>query len=197
MTANREAVSKKQILVDKATELFSQEGYHAVGVDRIVAESGVAKMTLYNHFASKSDLVVAVLGQREARAAESLRDFVAKYDAPLDRLRAVFEWHDVWFKEANFTGCMFINAASEFPGHDDQIHRAAALQKLHLTELLREVLEPLVPAVAADRIAAQLLILVDGATVTAQISGDSGSAMLACDIAMQLVANAMSSPSVT
>jgi hypothetical protein len=86
---------------------------------------------------------------------------------------------------------MFVNAASEFPGHDDQIHRAAALQKEHLTALLHEVLEPIVPAAAAGRLAEQFLILVDGATVTAQISGNPKSAMLACEIAMQLVANAL------
>src|ERR1700742_2260106 len=110
-----QGANKRQMLIDKATELFSQEGYHAVGIDRIISESGVAKMTLYNHFPSKSALVVEVLRQSEASAADSLRAFVDRYTQPLDRLKGVFEWHEAWFSEKTFYGCMFINAASEFP----------------------------------------------------------------------------------
>ena len=54
---------KRQILIDTATRLFSQDGYHAVGIDRILAEAGVAKMTLYKYFPSKKELVVEVLGE--------------------------------------------------------------------------------------------------------------------------------------
>lgn len=179
---------KRQQLIDKATELFSKEGYHAVGVDRIIMESGVAKMTLYNHFVSKSELVLAVLKQREERAAESLRAFVNRYEQPLERIKAVFLWHEAWFKEATFCGCMFINAASEFPDHGDAIHRASAAQKQHVTALLRTLLADMFEPAVAARLAAQLLILVDGATVTAQISGNPDSAMTAWEIARQLIA---------
>ncbi|CAB3643752.1 hypothetical protein LMG24238_00519 [Paraburkholderia sediminicola] len=179
---------KRQQLIDKATELFSKEGYHAVGVDRIITESGVAKMTLYNHFASKSELVLAVLKQREESAADSLRAFVNGYEQPLERIKAVFLWHETWFKEATFCGCMFINAASEFPDHGDAIHRASAAQKEHVTALLGELLADMFEPAVAARLAAQLLILVDGATVTAQISGNPDSAMTAWDIARQLIA---------
>ena len=181
---------KRQTLVDKATELFSREGYHAVGIDRIVAESGVAKMTLYNHFDSKSDLVIEVLRQREAQAAVSLRAFIAPYGVPFERIKALFQWHEAWFSEATFCGCMFINAASEFPDHADAIHRAAAGQKQHLTQLVRELLEEMFARSVAARLAEQFLILIDGATVTAQISGQPQSAMLAWDIAQQLLSAA-------
>ncbi|MGF6239972.1 MULTISPECIES: TetR/AcrR family transcriptional regulator [Paraburkholderia] len=178
---------KRQALVAKATELFAQEGYHAVGIDRIIAESGVAKMTLYNHFASKSELVLEVLRQREEQAAESLRAFIAGYTVPLERIKAVFQWHEAWFSTETFCGCMFINAASEFPDHADAIHRAAAGQKQHVTQLIGELLEEMFAPDVAARLAEQFLILIDGATVTAQISGQPKSAMLAWEIAQQLV----------
>lgn len=179
--------NKRQVLVAKATELFSQEGYHAVGIDRIIAESGVAKMTLYNHFASKSELVLEVLRQREEEAAESLRAFIGRYTVPLERARAVFLWHEAWFSSETFCGCMFINAASEFPNHADAIHRAAAGQKQHVTRLITDLLEEMFEREVAARLAAQFLILIDGATVTAQISGQPQSAMQAWDIAQQLL----------
>ncbi len=186
-----QGANKRQVLIDKATELFSQEGYHAVGIDRIISESGVAKMTLYNHFPSKSELVVEVLRQREASAADSLRAFVDRYAQPLDRLKGVFEWHEAWFSEKTFYGCMFINAASEFPDRADAIHRASAAQKRHVTELLGTLLEELFSAAVAAHLAGQFLILIDGATVTAQISGKPDSAMLAWDVAHQLVVGAL------
>jgi AcrR family transcriptional regulator len=183
----KSTLSKRQTLIVKATELFSQEGYHAVGIDRIIAESGVAKMTLYNHFASKSELVIEVLRQREEQAAESLRAFIARYTVPLERAKAVFRWHEEWFSSETFCGCMFINAASEFPDHADAIHRAAAGQKQHVTELISELLEEMFDEDVAVRLAGQFLILIDGATVTAQISGQPKSAMVAWDIARQLM----------
>jgi AcrR family transcriptional regulator len=179
--------SKRQVLVAKATELFSQQGYHAVGIDRIISESGVAKMTLYNHFASKSELVLEVLRQREEQAAESLREFIARFTVPLERVKAVFQWHEVWFSSETFCGCMFINAASEFPDHADAIHCAAASQKQHVTELISELLEEMFEQDVAARLAEQFLILIDGATVTAQISGQAKSATVAWDIARQLL----------
>jgi AcrR family transcriptional regulator len=188
LTQKKAPSGKRQRLIDTATELFAKEGYHAVGVDRIIMESGVAKMTLYNHFASKSDLVLAVLKQREESAAESLRAYVNRHEQALARIRAVFLWHEAWFREATFCGCMFINAASEFPDHGDAIHRASAVQKQHVTMLLGELLADLFEPPVAARLAAQLLILVDGATVTAQISGNSDSAMMAWDMARQLIA---------
>jgi AcrR family transcriptional regulator len=188
MTVTQKPIpTKRQALIDKATQLFSQEGYHAVGIDRIIAESGVAKMTLYNHFASKSELVLEVLRQREEQAGASLRGFVDRYTLPLERIKAVFLWHEAWFSEETFSGCMFINAASEFPDHTDAIHRTAAAQKEHVTELLRQLLSELFDDMAAARLASQFLILIDGATVTAQISGNPQAAMVAWDIAQQLM----------
>ena len=181
---------KRQVLIDTATSLFSQNGYRAVGIDRIIAESGVAKMTLYNHFPSKSELVLEVLRQREESAAVSLREFVDRYVVPLERLKAIFLWHEAWFSEQTFCGCMFINAASEFPDRTDAIHCASASQKRQVTALLGTLLGEMFAHDVAARLAEQFLILIDGATVTAQISGRPDSAMLAWDIARQLIAGA-------
>jgi AcrR family transcriptional regulator len=175
------------MLVETATQLFSQEGYHAVGIDRIIAESGVAKMTLYNHFSSKSELVLEVLRQREEQAALSLRAAVNLHTDPFQRIKAVFQWHEAWFSEETFCGCMFINAASEFPDHADAIHQAAAGQKAHVVELLGELLNDLFDPADAARLAEQFLILVDGATVTAQISGKPDSAIVAWATAQHLM----------
>jgi len=67
------ALNKRDQLIEKAQELFYREGYHATGIDRILAESGVAKMTLYKHFKSKEELILAVLETRHRTMIERLR----------------------------------------------------------------------------------------------------------------------------
>lgn len=79
--------SKKEKIIETATRLFAKYGYHAVGVDRIIEESGVAKMTLYRNFASKDDLVSEVLNCRMIEALASMVEAVAKRDTPLERFQ--------------------------------------------------------------------------------------------------------------
>ena len=83
--------SKRQQVVDKAGELFSLHGFHPVGIDRIIAEADVARMTLYHHFAGKDDLIKAVLEQRYTFIMESI---AAKLDPmPPLRLKGIFDWY--------------------------------------------------------------------------------------------------------
>ena len=93
------ASSKYQDLVDTATRLFAQYGYTAVGIDRIIAEAGVAKMTLYKHFASKQDLIVAVLKQRAQQFMQSLQTYVLQYTELDLQIKAIFDWHQQWFQD--------------------------------------------------------------------------------------------------
>ncbi|HAD87737.1 MAG TPA: TetR family transcriptional regulator, partial [Rhodospirillaceae bacterium] len=66
------ASSKRQLLIDTALDLFRREGYHATGIDRVIAEAGVARMTLYNHFKSKDELILAALRHRDSGFRDGL-----------------------------------------------------------------------------------------------------------------------------
>jgi AcrR family transcriptional regulator len=167
---------KRQQILDTATTLFSKHGYHAVGVDWIIADSGVAKMTMYRHFPSKTDLVIAVLRRRQQQCAVSLRTFVAEADSPLDRLQRVFDWHRDWFMSAAFTGCMFTHAASEFADKGSSIHEISVEQKAELTRFIEQLLMDIVPAAQAAVLAPVIVMLLDGATLAVQISGRQGAA---------------------
>ncbi|HWX02296.1 helix-turn-helix domain-containing protein [Collimonas sp.] len=178
---------KRQILIDTATRLFSQDGYHAVGIDRILAEAGVAKMTLYKYFPSKKELVVEVLEERMTMCANSLSLFLEKFETPMDKLHGVFMWHDKWFREVNFTGCMFAAAAAEFHGSDNAILRTAASQKKGLTDQVKNVLEPLVGKTVATKLARQVVMLLDGATLAAHVAGRKNAANDAWSVAQEIV----------
>jgi AcrR family transcriptional regulator len=110
-----------------AYELFLKHGFTAVGVDRIVAEAGVAKTTLYRHFHSKDDLVVAVLERNEDLWTRGWLEPETRRraDTADGRILAVFQAFDEWFRDEGYQGCLFTNSVLE--AHDDTspIHAAA------------------------------------------------------------------------
>ena len=116
-------------ILDAASEAFYRQGIAAVGVDAIVADAGVAKSTLYRHFPSKDDLVVAFLRRRDERWRAWLRSEVERLSPdPAGRPLAVFDALGGWFASEAFRGCAFINAAAEIA---DPTHPARAAVQEH------------------------------------------------------------------
>src|SRR5512147_379340 len=88
-------VSKRDQLVDSAFRLFYRDGYHAVGIDTILREAEIAKMTLYHHFRSKEDLIVAAIERRSAQIASEVKAALEAAGAsPRKRLLAIFDWYE-------------------------------------------------------------------------------------------------------
>ena len=112
-------------VLETAYRLFSQHGTRAVGVDRIIAESGVAKMTLYRNFASKDELILAFLELREERWTRRwLQDTVeARAATPAQRLLAIFDVFSEWFAREDFEGCSFINVMLELDDRGSPVRR--------------------------------------------------------------------------
>ena len=124
------ASTRRDHLVDTASRLFQRHGYHATGIDRILAEAGVAKMTLYNHFKSKDELILAALRRRDEQFRNAfMRNVERRAKDPRARLLACFDVLAEWFAESGFSGCSFINAAGEFAAPDDPIHAACGENK--------------------------------------------------------------------
>lgn len=165
----RESAARRRIL-DTAKRLFYAEGIRAVGIDRIIAEAGVAKATFYHHFPAKDDVVCAYL-EAELRdqqvAAQKLRR-----DEPVRAIVDVFEVIGEIGCGPKFRGCPFVNAAAEFP---DPAHPVREVVRAHrewfrglLVELLAEG-----PDSEAERTADMLLILRDGITVSSNLDDAS------------------------
>ncbi|MGF6604985.1 AcrR family transcriptional regulator [Paraburkholderia sp. GAS448] len=179
---------KKQHLIETATRLFNRHGYHAVGIDRIIQESDVAKMTMYRHFPSKDSLVSEVLQQRMGNIQASISESVATRGDALDKLREVFLWHGRWFDRPDFHGCMFIAALSEFGGSDSEIIRVATVEKQRMREFIQNIVVELVRGSAAARLTHQIVMLLDGAIISAQTGKKRRAALDAWEAAKCLVA---------
>ena len=186
------ALSRKDHLLDTALRLFNRDGYHATGIDKILAEAGVAKMTLYNHFKSKDELILATLRLRDSR----WRDwFVAAVEAraatPSGRLLAAFDTLEEWFAQADFNGCMFIRAAGEFADSEDPIHAACAEHQRKVFDYLLGLAEA-AGAARPAQLARSLMLLVEGAITVTQVGGTGlGAAKQARRTAELLLAEAL------
>ncbi|KEA63178.1 Transcriptional regulator, TetR family [Marinobacterium lacunae] len=172
---------RKQHLLDTAFRLFNERGYHATGIDLILAESGVSKATLYKHFASKEALILAVLEQRHRQLMESLEASLARDPSPAGVL-VIFDLLATWFKSVDFFGCNFIRASGEYSAHEDSIHRFAAAHKTRMADVLEHHLKPHCGGASA-KLASDLMLLIDGAIVAAQMLEDKEAAARAKEIA--------------
>jgi AcrR family transcriptional regulator len=177
-------------ILDAATRLFADEGIHATGVDRVIAEADVAPMTVYRHFDGKDDLVTATLARWSEQWLNWLRDEAwLGDDDPGTRLEALWDALEKWFADERFRGSYVANVATELrakPGHPAQAvvaaHRAA------LRQLLRDLLTD-GDAPPPEATVLQLQMLVDGAVAAAAVDHQPGAAAGARALAAGLVAD--------
>lgn len=181
------ASKKRDHLVNVAAELFYREGIHATGIDKIINQSGVARMTLYKHFKSKEALVLATMEQHDRQIREWLAAAVErKAQSPAERLLAVFDAFDERIRSDTFRGCPLAKAVGEYPRREDPIRLAAIQHKRMVRSYIRGL------AVEAgvkdpEAIANQFFLLLEGAIVTAQVTGNLNAAQEARAAAEVLV----------
>ena len=164
MALRKTAASPAERILAAADKLFYQHGIRAVGVDAIVAESGVSKRTLYNYYATKDDLIAAYLIGRFKHIAPS--------DAPArEQILGYFDYLERAFARPDFRGCPYVNAVAEL---SDPKHPAAGIAmqfKEQRWQWLRALLRRL-GASNADALATQLQLLAEGALSSTLVRGD-------------------------
>ncbi|MCW5699710.1 MAG: TetR family transcriptional regulator [Rhodospirillales bacterium] len=178
---------RRDVLVATALDLFDRHGFHATGIDRILAESGVAKMTLYKHFRSKNDLIVAALEQHGSFVRERLRDAVEKRKtSPKKRLLVIFDVLEDEVASGRFQGDLFVKACSEFSDLDDPVHAVAATHKTALRDYIAD-LAGASGSKDATMLADQIMLLVEGATTVTHVTGRDRAIRQARKTAKQLL----------
>lgn len=161
-------MSKRDEILTTALSLFSRYGYASVGVDKIIAESGVAKMTLYKQFGTKEGLIAEVLKLRDELFMADLCKYVNGHTRGVKRISAIFEWHRRWFKSKEFNGCMFIKASEEFNNSVPEFTAIMRNHKLSIQALIRNCL---IEANSAEieKKTAFIFICLEGLTVHANM----------------------------
>jgi AcrR family transcriptional regulator len=157
-------------LLEAASRLFYREGVEAIGVDDVVAASGLSKPTLYRHFESKERLVSAYLDRRHEQLATGLREALEAV-SPAERPVAVIDWLCASLLERDFNGCAFVRAHAEAP-RDPRIRALLRKRKRVLVGTIAQACRDAdVPQ--PDELAAQLGLIIEGATTWAYATGDA------------------------
>ena len=179
--------TKRDELVQKALLTFYRNGFNATGMDMLVAETGISKTSMYKHFRTKEDLIIAVLRLRD----ENFRNWLYRRmeelaKTPRQQLIAMFDALEEWFSEPAYKGCMFIKASSEFQDASHPIHKQSADHKRMLEDHVTKLAEQ---AGLSDPglLARQLLLLKEGAIVTAHLGHTENAAQDAKAAAVRLL----------
>jgi AcrR family transcriptional regulator len=175
----------RERLLDTADRLFYEEGVHAVGIDRVLEQSGVAKGSLYYNFGGRDDLVRTYLQNRHANWAARIDAELATAATPADKILAIFDALGALFAEPGFRGCAFVNAAAEAPAGS-----AEELATADFRTWLHDLFAALVGETGyrdAGQLTAQLIILYDGANISAELDHNPAAAAAARDAATRLL----------
>jgi AcrR family transcriptional regulator len=181
-----ERASARERLLDAASELFYDKGVQSVGVDQVIERAGVAKATLYSVFGNKDGLVRAYLTAHDEGIRErTARELATRYKTPRERLLGVFEVQGLRFTETGFRGCAFARASAEtLEGSSaDEVgeHHRAWLRSLFV-DLATDA-----RARNPQQLAQQLLLLYDGAAISAWMDHDPSAARAAHSVAVALL----------
>lgn len=180
--------SVKDRILATASELFYAEGVQNVGIDRIIAESGVAKMSLYNHFKSKDALIAAWLQQQDQSWRTWFEAAVERLATqPEERVLAIFDALGECFSQPDFRGCAFLNSAVELVNPEHPGYQVSLDHQQAIFEYILSVVEA-ANLPNPEKLTQQLIILMEGATVVAMMQRNSKAAETAKQAAATLIA---------
>lgn len=175
-------------LIEAGHDIFYREGFLAVGLDRLLNEVGCSKQTFYNHFESKDDLIVAVIEEHHRWWSTELRLRIERAAGPDARgqMLAIFDVMREIIHTPEYHGCIFINAAVEFPQPHHPAHQSARRAKADGIALLADLAER-AGAANPGELAEEIDMVIEGALITHQVAPESDICTIARRVAETLM----------
>lgn len=161
----------REKLIQAGHEIFYREGFLTVGLDRVLNEVGCSKQTFYNHFESKDDLICAVIEEHHRWWSQEQRERLQQIAGsdPRGQLLAMFDVLEQVMQDPDYHGCIFINAAVEFPQPHHPAHQTALKAKADGVKFLEELAEQ-AGALDPVALAQEVDMIIEGALITQQLS---------------------------
>ena len=182
-------VPTRRRLVEAAIRRFYRDGFRNVGINQVLRDVGISKTAFYKHFESKEDLMLAALEMQNDWLQETFRTMVCERGGPsaMDRLHAVLDVVDHIIESDDYQGCIFVNVVMEFPLPHEPAHQLASENKRAIEEIVFTFAQE--AGAAEPRSLAQALCLImEGAYVTRQVTGNPQTIDIARRIARQVIA---------
>ena len=142
----------RESIIKTASRLFYRQGYSNTGINQIIDEAVIAKSTLYKHFKSKEDLLIAYLYETGERTVKAMREAAEKGKDPADQIMAIFDYLEELVGRKDFYGCHFLNIVYEMPEGDARVRLQIQKQKNAVRALFDEIVNPLGRPDLADEI---------------------------------------------
>lgn len=181
--------SARERLLQTADRLFYAEGVHAVGIDRIIEEAGVAKGSLFYNFANKEALVEAYLEGRDQQRRTRVQKYLDVLEDPLEKILAVFDALQEAVELPGWNGCPFANANAEAPA-DGMEARALKGFRGWMSDLLLGLARE-AGFKDPSTVASKLVVLYDGAVANSNLDAHPGAVRMARDMAAQVLSDAV------
>jgi AcrR family transcriptional regulator len=158
----------REAVMRTAARLFYQKGYSNTGINQIIQEAGIAKSSLYQHFRSKEELLIAYLEETGVQTLEMLKKASGGHDTPKDKMLAIFDYMKLLVVSDDFYGCHFLNIVYEMPQEAMHIREQVKKQKDCIRELFRDILKP----INKESIADEIYTLFEGALISNKVHND-------------------------
>ncbi len=162
----------RERILETASRLFYEQGYHATGINQIIEEASIAKSSLYQHFKTKDDLLIAYLTIAEKDWFEGLKKEIGKNDSPENRLLSLFDYRMKIMGVKKFKGCIFVRLAYELQNTDGKAAELIRNYKKKVKAYIREAVELLnnnKDQEGKDQLANTIYYLVEGSGVESSI----------------------------
>lgn len=172
MTPVRRNLPVRDRILETAFDLFYRQGFRATGINQIIAESGVAKASFYDHFPSKDHLLSEYAIETSRRECEDIRNHVVSLEDPMERFMAPLQMLLPWFRETRYRGCPFQNLMAEVPENTPEVRQVSEQHRESIRKLVRELflelqeVHPDLKSRDPDDVAATYILLFEGAIAT-------------------------------
>ncbi len=194
MNKSRTDIAPRERILETAADLFFRQGFRATGVNEVIAKSGVAKATFYNHFPTKDDLCLAYLRDRNISEFEAISAFVQDHDNPRERFLAAMQSVQPWLEANNLRGCAFLNMVAEVPDPRNLLRREGLQHYEALRQLIRKLAEDLIASepqqyrgLDAQVLADDYMVILGGAIAMTEIYHDIWPAIQGVELIRRLI----------
>ena len=179
--------SKKELIINKASELFCHYGIANTGIDQVVEHANISKKTLYSHFPTKEILIVGCLEYYSRIFRTNFINGVhLNGKSPKEKLEAVFKVFETWFKDSSFAGCLFIKVLNEYPDTTSEMHKIAIHFKKEFKNFILELCQS-AESKDPENLASEIMILTEGAIINSQIQNSPAPAKTALGILKKIL----------
>ena len=180
----------RQRLIEAAVRRFYRDGFRNVGIDQVFSDVGISKTAFYKHFECKDDLMLAALEMQNGWLQETFRAMIRERGGPtaIGQLHALLDVVEHIIESDDYQGCIFVNAAMEFPLLHDPAHVAASQNK----QAMQNIVLALAGEAGADdphALSQELCLIMEGAYVTRQVTGNKDTVNIARRVARLVIAS--------